>query len=161
VHLNTELMFLPSRMALSHSVYFGKAGTPLLHLEDLPGTRANIVRLREHLEPSTHYIWRVDTHTVSGVETGVEWTLMTGASNLSCKITPRPPPQPGPDKPPVPGPGQCPKACSRFCPSLAGKGDTCDACVLKYSAELHEAGCWKASGKGGRHAFLLDFCGSK
>ena len=116
VHLNTELIFLPSRLALSHSVYFGKAGSPPSHLEDLPGPTANIARFRANLEPSMRYVWRVDTHTVSGVETGDEWTLMTGAGDLSCKITPHPPPQPAPDKPPPPGPGQCPKACKLLCP---------------------------------------------
>ena len=84
MHLSTELMFLPSRTALSHSVYFGKAGAPLLHLEDLPGATANIARVRMNLEPSTHYVWRVDTHTINGVQTSEEWTLMTGAGDLSC-----------------------------------------------------------------------------
>jgi hypothetical protein len=118
VHLNTELMFLPSRMALSHSVYFGKAGLPMLHLEDLSGPTANIARLHMNLEPNTHYAWRVDTHTIDGVKTGEQWTLMTGAGNQSCKISPHPPPQPTPDKPPPPGPGQCPKACNQLCPGL-------------------------------------------
>ena len=160
VHLNTELMFLPSRLALSHSVYFGKAGSPPLHLEHLSGPVANIARFRANLEPSTHYVWRVDTHTVSGVKTGNEWSLMTGAGELSCKIAPHPPPQPAPDKPPAPGPGQCPKECNQLCPGLAGKGEKCEACVLKHSSELHGAGCWTASGKGGRHAFVLAFCGA-
>lgn len=99
-------MFLPSRMALSHSVYFGKAGSPLSHLEDLAGASANIARCRAHLQPSMHYVWRVDTHTASGVEIGDEWSLMTGTGDLSCEITPRPPPIPAPDKPPPPGPGE-------------------------------------------------------
>lgn len=160
MHLNTELMFLPSRMALSHSVYFGKAGLPLLHLEDLSGPTANIARLHTNLEPNTHYAWRVDTHTIDGVKTGDQWTLMTGAGDQSCKISPHPPPQPTPDKPPPPGPGQCPKACNQLCPGLAGKGAKCDDCVFKHSATLHNAGCWTQSGKGGRHAFIAEFCGS-
>ena len=162
VHLNTDVMFLPARLALSSAVYFGKAGGGVLaHIADLPGAAANIARLPAPLEPNTQYTWRVDTTTyaASGVDTGAEWTFTTGNGDLSCQITPHPPPQPAPDKPPAPGPGQCPKACSRYCPGLTGKGEACDDCVVKYSSELHAAGCWAASGKGGRHAFISEFCG--
>jgi hypothetical protein len=159
VHLNSELMWLPARLALSHSVYFGKAGTVPTHLEDLSGPTANIVRFRAHLEPSTSYVWRVDTHTASGVQTGGEWTLATGPAGISCDITPHPPPQPAPDKPPPPGPGQCPKACHTLCPGLTGKGKKCETCVIDHSSALHAAGCWTASGKGGRHAFIVEYCG--
>ena len=153
-----ELMFMPSRLALSHSVYFGEKGSPPSHLEDLSGPTANIAKFPSFLQPSTHYVWRVDTHTVNGVVAGDEWALMTGAGELACKIAPRPPPQPAPDKPPPPGPGQCPKACNQLCPGLAAKGEKCEACVLQHSSELHAAGCWTESGKGGRHAFVLEFC---
>jgi hypothetical protein len=159
VHLNSELMWLPARLALSHSVYFGKAGTVPTHLEDLSGPTANIVRFRAHLEPSTSYVWRVDTHTASGVQTGGEWTLATGPAGISCDITPHPPPQPAPDTPPPPGPGQCPKACHTLCPGLTGKGEKCETCVIDHSSALHAAGCWTASGKGGRHAFIVEYCG--
>ena len=171
VHLNTDLMFLPARLALSHAVYFGRAGAPLEHLADLPGGAANIARLRAPLEPNTRYAWRVDTTTThtagsragaaEAVVPGHEWVLTTGEGDLSCQITPHPPPQPAPDKPPAPGPGQCPRACSNYCPGLAGKGAACDNCVFKHSSELHAAGCWAASGKGGRHAFVEQFCDGK
>ena len=131
VHLNTELMFLPARLALFHSVYFGAPGGALAHLQDLAGATANVVQLPKLLQLNTHYVWRVDTHTASGVETGAEWSLMTGQGDLSCKITPHPPPQPAPDKPPAPGPGQCPKVCKELCPGLAGKGSKCSDCVIK------------------------------
>ena len=159
VHLNTDLMFLPARQALSHSVYLGKAGSAPAHLADLPSATANIAHLQATLEPGTQYVWRVDTRAASGViETGPDWTLTTGQGDLSCKIAPDPPPQPAPDPPPIPGPNQCPKACTHYCPGLSGKGERCADCVFKYSTQLHAAGCWAASGKGGRHAFVNEFC---
>jgi hypothetical protein len=160
VHLNTELMFLPGRLALSHSVYFGEAGGGrLLHLEDLAGPTANIARPRAQLQPSTHYAWRVDTHTATGVVAGAEWTLMTGGTgDLSCQITPQPPPQPGPDQPPPPGPGQCPQKLNVLCRGLAGKGARCDACLSEHSAVLAAAGCWRAGGNRA-HTFVLEYCG--
>ena len=159
VHLNTDLMFLPARLALSHSVYFGKAGSALTWLMDLHGVAANIAQLPALLEPSTRYVWRVDTHVPSGVEVGIEWALRTGSGDCSCKITPHPPPQPGPDPPPTPGPSQCPKECAKDCPDLAGKGKPCADCVMEHSEALHAAGCWPPGlPSGGRHAFIAAFC---
>ena len=155
-------MFLPARLALLHSVYFGQTGAPMAHLVDLSGAAANVAQLQAPLEPNTHYIWRVDTHTAHGVvDPGAEWTFMTGQGDLSCNITPHPPPQPSPHKPPAPGPGQCPAACHRYCPGLAGKDKQCEDCVIKHSSELHAAGCWTASGHGGRHSFITEFCDGK
>ena len=145
VHLNTDLMFLPARLALlPSSVYFGKAGSALAHLTDLPGAAANVVRLPALLEPRTPYVWRVDTHALSGaVETGAEWTFMTGlVGDISCKITPHPPPQPKPDPPPPAPSGGC---AAQFvkdgCAVKFHSQADCYHCVHKHKSDLDAAGC--------------------
>ena len=61
VHLNSELMFLPGRVAVGHSIFLGLVGGELLHLQDLDG-EANIARPPQAmLRPNTAYQWRVDT----------------------------------------------------------------------------------------------------
>jgi hypothetical protein len=164
VHRDTELMFLPARRAVGHSVYFGPAGgggvLPLL--VELEGALANIARpatTAGMLQANTEYEWRVDTHTADGtVQRGETWALATGAA-LSCAIAPHPP------RPPVPpGPAQCADAELEYCPGQGGKGgkvgEPCYNCVCANAQALEKAGCWTKGGAGGRHAFILSFCGS-
>ena len=170
VHVNTELMFMPSGSihAVGHSVYFGekKAGAgaelPLPHLVDLTGA-ANIARpvlAGATLNPGTTYAWRVDAHdAMGGTKQGEVWTLRTDPQGaMSCKIAPHPPPHPAP-----PGPQTCAAAEQSQCPGEAGKGankgDPCYNCVVKESKPLEDAGCWTKGATGARHAFIETFCG--
>ena len=92
-----------------------------------------------------------------GVVRGTEWRFTTGAE-LACSITPHPPPVP-----PKPGPVNCRAAEQALCPGLAHTGaqvgGKCYACVVRNSKALAEAGCFTRAGKGGRHAFVVEFCG--
>ena len=124
MHRNTELMFLPARRARGHSVYLASAAATgrglhqqlkWKHLVDLVGD-ANIARpsvaLSAPLDANAEYAWRVDTKTPAGVVPGPVWTLRTG-TNLSCQITPDPPPLP---------PIGCAAVEQALCPGEAGKG---------------------------------------
>lgn len=169
VHINTELMFVPAKYATSHSVFFGArnastSSPPLKHLVDLDGAMANIARPSvgaggevDHLKPNTQYEWRVDTHTsLSGtVERGVVWSFTTGGSDqLSCAITPHPPPRPD----------NCVAAEKALCPGQAHAGakagDPCYTCVVTNSVAMMKAGCWYKNEPGGRHGFIESFCGN-
>jgi hypothetical protein len=66
---------------------------------------------------------------------------------------PPPPPTPVP-----PGPEACMAAEAAVCPGEAGNGEACFNCVVAHSKQLEDAGCWKESGKGGRHAFIEKWC---
>jgi hypothetical protein len=157
IHINTELMFLPAKHALSHAVHLGKAGGPLQHLEDLSGPSANIARPKAQLVADTAYEWRVDTTTVEGVGRGAVWAFLTGR-NVSCQITPRPPP-----RPPPPGPVACRLAEDKYCPGLGGRGakvgQPCEVCVINNANAFSEAGCIEGAKSGGRHSFIEKFCG--
>ena len=127
------------------------------HLVDLVGD-ANIARpsvaLSAPLDANAEYAWRVDTKTPAGVVPGPVWTLRTG-TNLSCQITPDPPPLP---------PIGCAAVEQALCPGEAGKGarvgDPCYNCVVEHSSAFGRAGCWTNGGAGGRHTFIEDFCGN-
>eukprot|EP00035_Acanthoeca_spectabilis_P029976 m.475870 g.475870 ORF g.475870 m.475870 type:complete len:258 (+) comp39279_c0_seq1:1812-2585(+) len=155
VYLNTELMFLPAKHATSHFVYFSQAGHEMQLLVTLAGSEANIAR-PSLLEATTQYVWRVDTHSDTGIYTGTTWSFTTG-TNVSCQIVPHPP------KPPQPRPSGCTAAENTYCPGLAHRGSAsgnpCYDCVVRNSAELAQAGCWSNGGSGGRHAFIQKFCG--
>ena len=160
IHLNTDLMFLPARLAMGHSVYFGLANGELAHLEDLSGSEANIVRpttTTTALQPNTAYVWRVDTH-IAGVGTvsGSRWRFRTGAGQFSCLIAPHPPP-----RPPKPGPALCAATAQQLCPGLQGTGGTvgsrCYECVVANSKTLKDAGCWAVPASS-RHEFVESFC---
>lgn len=156
VHLNTELMFLPARLAIGHSVYLGPADEELIHLEDLSGSESNIARpSTTALQPNTAYAWRVDTHIASvGTVSGSTWRFRTGAGELSCRITPHPPPRPL-----KPGPALCAATVQQLCPGLQGTGGTvgsrCYNCVVANSNMFREAGCWLQRD---RHEFIVSFC---
>lgn len=169
VHRNTDLMFLPAIMAISHAVYFGLAGSasPLDRVATLVGPLNNVARLPQHASAAamgvvvadTDYAWRVDTVIAGGeVHTGTVWHFATG-NQSSCAIAPNPPPRPGPG----PAPMACPAAEEQYCPGDAHTGvqklGKCYTCVCKFSRELEEAGCYTGAGNGGRHAFIETFCG--
>ena len=161
-HLNTELMFLPARRALSHIVYYryaSESGAPMQRLAVLNGSLNNIAKLPEGetLTPTSVVVWRVDTLTVEGLHvTGKEWRFTTGESGLlSCSITPHPPTPP-------PAPPTCSSATQQYCPGVAHTGATkagkCYTCVVTNEIELEAAGCWVHNAKGARHAFVEAFC---
>lgn len=156
VYTNTDLMFLPARNALSHTVYIAKAGDALKYLGNSSGAEANVFQLQRPLESWRSYEWRVDTITPTGTVRGAPWRFMTGAE-LACQISPRPPP-----RPPRPGPTTCASALSSACPGMAHKGpqvgDPCYDCVVDHNSALVAAGCWGAHA---RHAFIEKFCGDK
>lgn len=152
-------MWLPAVEAIGHSVYLGLQGGPLQKVADVDGATANIARPSSAaLGPDSTFDWRVDTRTTAGaVVTGPVWTFTTG-KNLSCRITPHPPPKPDPAE-------TCPEAEKRLCPGLAGKGakvgEPCYECVVANSKALQIANCYAQRGKdsGNRHAFITKFCG--
>jgi hypothetical protein len=156
VHLNTELMFLPGRLALGHSIYLGPADGALTHLEDLSGSEANIARpAATALQPNTAYAWRVDTHIVGGrTVVGSMWGFRMGAGQVSCRITPHPPPRPI-----KPGPVLCAATAQELCPGLRGTGgmvgSRCYECVVTNANSLREVGCWQGTS---RHGFVVSFC---
>ena len=74
---------------------------------------------------------------------------------------PTPAPIPTPPTPPTPLPASesC-VACEKlYCPGLAGKGQSCEACAEKNSAAFAKAGCWKKTDPKPRHSFLVEWCG--
>jgi hypothetical protein len=167
VKTDVDLMFLPMREGSKHSVYLGKDGGTMKLVGTVQG-EANIVS-PGGLSSNTKYTWRVDAVGRAGqLRKGPEWEFTTGSTKY-CPPPPAPtPPTPKPTPPPTPAPAPTPPtplpasctACeNQYCPGLAGKGQSCEACVEKNSPAFVKAGCWKKTDPSPRHSFLVSWCG--
>lgn len=131
--LDTNLIFLGSFRATSHTVYFGKSDLKLVQVAVLKGEQ-NIAsgNGNDWLQPNTHYAWRVDAHFSDGtVRTGQTWTFTT-SDQQSC-----PPPPP---TPPTPAPTPIPKACEvameKCCNDVKGLHLKCSHHILRHNDTL-------------------------
>ena len=65
------------------------------------------------------------------------------------------PPSPSPSPPPTPS-AACNSCEEKYCRGLAGRGESCENCVIKHQKEFVQAGCFAKGGH--RHVFLEAYC---